>query len=370
MIEPRVEADGPPSLSIVTIASAYPSPRLPHHNPFIHLVMSGIVALGNDVAVIAPRRFPRLALAPSHDERDGVQVRRPRYLSPGVARPWQQERLRLSHRSFTCAVRRAGAQLPPPDVVLGYFLRPAGAAAADLGERWGRPAFAMIGEGDIVGHNRVADDAENGALTRRLTGLITVNEATRSEVIERYQLDPSRVTMIPHGVDTSFFSPGDREAARRHLGLPADGFVVTFVGRLEHNKGSDRLAAAARGLDNVSVIFVGPGTLKRTEPNSRTVGPIAHDMVADYLKAADVFALPSLVEGRSNATVEAMASGLPVIVSDRDFNRAVVDDLAAVFVDPLDPVEIRRAIVGLRDDPARRAADGRGSPRTGQPTAQ
>jgi glycosyltransferase involved in cell wall biosynthesis len=244
------------------------------------------------------------------------------------------------------------------DVVLGFFLRPAGAAAAELGRKWGRPAFALIGEGDIVGHNRVADDEQNGALARSLTGLITLNDVARDEVTERYGIAPSRIAMIPLGVDTSLFSPGDRESARRELEIAPDRFLVAYVGRLEHDKGSDRLAEAVRGLHDVTVMFVGPGSLHHLEPNHLMAGAVRHENVHDYLRAADVFVLPSLIEGRSNAVVEAMACGLPIIVSDRDFNRAVADDRAAVFVDPLDPGDIRQAIMTLRDDPAKRASMG------------
>jgi glycosyltransferase involved in cell wall biosynthesis len=248
--------------------------------------------------------------------------------------------------------------LPPPDAVLGYFLRPAGAAAAELGELWGRPAFVVIGEGDIVGHNRVAGDEENGAVARRLAGVVALNEGARSEVIERYRLDPSRVAVIPVGVDTSIFSPGDRMAARRRLDLAPEKFIVVFVGRLEHNKGSDRVAQAVDGLDDVTAIFVGPGRLARIQRNCLSVGPVPHDKVPEYLKAADAFVLPSLVEGVSNAVMEAMACGLPVIISEREFSRTVADDQAGIFVDPLAPEEIRRAIAALRDDPTRRGRMG------------
>ena len=356
MTDPTSEIPARARLSIVAVASAYPSAHLPHHNPFVHVLMRGIADLGHDVRVVAPRRIPRLVLNPSRDTWDGIDVRRPRYVSPGVAWPWAHERLRLSHRLFTGAAARAAATLPTPEVVVGFFLRPAGAAAFALGQQWGRPAFAVIGEGDIPGHNRVADDAQNGALARRLTGLVVLSEAAKSELIARYRVDPARIAVIPIGVDPVRFSPGDRGEARRRLGLDPQRFVVVYVGRLEHSKGSDRLAEAVRELDGVTALFVGAGDRGGLGPNCTAVGPVPHDAVATYLRAADVFVLPSLVEGVSNAVVEAMSCGLPVIVSDRAFNRAVADERSAAFVDPLDPVHLRREILSLRGDPVRRAA--------------
>jgi len=72
--------------------------------------------------------------------------------------------------------------------------------------------------------------------------------------------------------------------------------------------------------------------------------------VAAYLNAADFFVLPTLAEGCCNAIVEAMACGLPIISSNRDFNEGILDDQCAILLDPLDISAIRDAIITLSND--------------------
>ena len=74
-----------------------------------------------------------------------------------------------------------------------------------------------------------------------------------------------------------------------------------------------------------------------------------------WLSAADLFVLPTLDEGCSNALLEALACGLPVVTSDRPFNRAVVDESVGRLVEPTDPAAIGAAIAALVDRPEERA---------------
>jgi glycosyltransferase involved in cell wall biosynthesis len=82
---------------------------------------------------------------------------------------------------------------------------------------------------------------------------------------------------------------------------------------------------------------------------------VPHEDVPVWLSAADLFVLPTLDEGCSNALLEALACGLPVVTSDRPFNRAVVDESVARLVEPRDPAAIGAAIAALVDRPEERA---------------
>ena len=79
-------------------------------------------------------------------------------------------------------------------------------------------------------------------------------------------------------------------------------------------------------------------------------GKLKHDEVPLYLNAADVFVLPTLLEGCCNAIVEAMACGLPIISSNLPFNWDVLNESNSIMVDPMSVAEIRNAIIKLRDD--------------------
>jgi glycosyltransferase involved in cell wall biosynthesis len=87
-------------------------------------------------------------------------------------------------------------------------------------------------------------------------------------------------------------------------------------------------------------------------------GAVPHEQVPVWLSAADLFVLPTLDEGCSNALLEALACGLPVVTSDRPFNRAVVDESMALLVEPSDSAALGAAIAALVDQPALRASLG------------
>lgn len=129
---------------------------------------------------------------------------------------------------------------------------------------------------------------------------------------------------IPNGVDVSRFIPPDRDAkemARRHLGLLEEP-VAVFVGRLSSEKQVDRLIAAWTALRNTHpsavLLIVGDGPQASQLKAAAGEGVIFQGAVNDvtpYLQAADLFVLPSIAEGASIALLEAMASGLPPVVT-------------------------------------------------------
>ena len=83
-------------------------------------------------------------------------------------------------------------------------------------------------------------------------------------------------------------------------------------------------------------------------------GPVPGNLVPWWLSAADVFVLPSLAEGMSVAVIEALACGVPIVVSDRPFNRNFLDEECAVFVDPLDARSISEGISAVLESAERR----------------
>jgi hypothetical protein len=77
-------------------------------------------------------------------------------------------------------------------------------------------------------------------------------------------------------------------------------------------------------------------------------GRLPHALVPEYLSCSDVFVLPTLAEGCSNAIVEAMACGLPIISSNLPFNTDILDESNAILIDPMKVEEIAKAIQVLR----------------------
>jgi glycosyltransferase involved in cell wall biosynthesis len=115
---------------------------------------------------------------------------------------------------------------------------------------------------------------------------------------------------------------------------------------------------AIRSRPDIGVAFLGRGPQRPEGPQVLHAGAVPHEDVPLWLSAADLFVLPTLDEGCANALLEALACGLPVVSSDRPFNRAVVDESMARLVEPTDPAALGAAIAELVDQPALRATLG------------
>ena len=163
---------------------------------------------------------------------------------------------------------------------------------------------------------------------------VAVSAEGRRLLPGRAGLDAARVVQINNGVDLDRFSPsagGDRQALRRRLFGADAGVVCCTVARLSRQKGLDVLIEAAARLRSAGpeppprFYVIGDGELRAELDRMvadrdlgsvvRLVGAIPPDEVPGWLAASDVFVLPSYYEGMSFAVMEAMASGLPVVVT-------------------------------------------------------
>jgi D-inositol-3-phosphate glycosyltransferase len=158
----------------------------------------------------------------------------------------------------------------------------------------------------------------------------TVHE--RQLLHQLYRVPPSKVAVIPLGVDLERFEVRDRIEARTALGLPPDARIVLAVGRIEPLKGFDILVRAVAEMterERVQLILVG-GDERATVERQRLlavaeevgvagrvhlVGAVPHERLTLYYSAADVVAVPSFYESFGLVAVEAMACGVPVVAS-------------------------------------------------------
>ncbi|WP_058554034.1 glycosyltransferase [Thiohalocapsa sp. ML1] len=183
----------------------------------------------------------------------------------------------------------------------------------------------------------------------------------------------SRFEVLYNGVDCRRFAPsGQRAALRRTLGFADDELVILTVASLTPVKGhAALLEAAARVLTGTRLrlrfLWLGEGGERgRLEARVRELGigawvdmPGGSDRVPQYLAAADLFALPSELEGMSNAILEAMASGLPVVAHAVGGNPELVDHgRSGLLVPAGDSAVLARAIERLVHNHAERRAMG------------
>jgi glycosyltransferase involved in cell wall biosynthesis len=136
----------------------------------------------------------------------------------------------------------------------------------------------------------------------------------------------SPVEVAKLGVDISKFSPTENKTYfKNKIGIPGSKKIIGYVGRMSKEKNAQILYEAFKRLDNqenLHLLMVGDGpedqTSKFRKLKNCTVTGFRND-IESYVKAMDIFVMPSLTETTSLATLEAMATGIPVIVSKVGF---------------------------------------------------
>ena len=238
------------------------------------------------------------------------------------------------------------------DVVYSHFVR-IGISGVMLAKNIGVPSFIANGEADTYAEIRLNSEKMIMNTLKNVTGIISVSLKNKQEIVNLSKNNANilnKVTVIPNAVDTNRFYPKNKKEIRKKMGWPLDAFIVAFTGSFIERKGVMRLSHALDRFDDVYSIFMGVGVERPNCKNILHCGRVNNAELCDYLNAADVFVLPTQAEGCSNAIVEAVASGLPVISSDLPFNYDILDETCSILIDPNDEDAIALAIRKIKDD--------------------
>jgi glycosyltransferase involved in cell wall biosynthesis len=182
------------------------------------------------------------------------------------------------------------------------------------------------------------------------------SEATR-ELLLRGKIASSKIEIWRRGVATTQFNPARRSAAlREHWGVTDSKPALLYVGRLSREKGLVLLDPLARALDAAGtshrLVLVGDGPmrheLRSTCRDAVFAGTLAPDDVAVAMASADAFVFPSQTDTAGNVVLEAQASGLSVLVTDRGGPRENMRPGETGFVCGDLPEFVRRATDVLR----------------------
>jgi glycosyltransferase involved in cell wall biosynthesis len=201
---------------------------------------------------------------------------------------------------------------------------------------------------------------------RAASRIVTTGEALRQQLLADLDIPSGQIQSIPTGIDTQIFLPGDRQAARAQLGLPAAMTLVGIVATLRSWKGHRYLVEACVGLSpTIGLVIVGDGpqheALKRQVEECGLSGrvwmPGNQPDVVPWLRAFDLFALPSYAnEGVPQALVQAMLVGLPCVTTmTGSIGELARHQETALIVPAEDPAALREAIELLAADAPLRA---------------
>ncbi|MBK8470408.1 MAG: D-inositol-3-phosphate glycosyltransferase [Actinomycetales bacterium] len=313
-------------------------------NVYVAEVAKQLARRGREVEIFT--RATTGTLPPTLELAPGVTVR---HVTAGPYEGLSKHDLPGQLCAFAAGVMRAGAARPEGwfDLVHSHYWL-SGQVGWLAADRWRTPlvhtmhtmarvknAALAVGDspepqGREIGEAQVVEAAD------RLVAN-TVDEAC--QLVELYGADPTRVSVVPPGVDLDLFAPGDRYAARGRLGLPLRANILLFVGRIQPLKAPDLLVKAARRLldanphwtpdDLVVAIIGGPSGSGLEHPEQlgelvadlglaayvRFVPPVDRVTLARWYRAADLVTVPSYNESFGLVAIEALACGTPVVAA-------------------------------------------------------
>ncbi len=199
---------------------------------------------------------------------------------------------------------------------------------------------------------------------RRYAHIAAISDGTRDALVEHLPETAGKISVIHNGIDLQRFtepgSPDDR--ARLFPQVPVSSPLLLCIGRLEPQKDFPNLFRAMTKVPGVHLAIVGVGSLQAELQELSRALALAERVhflgqrndIPALLRNADLYVQASAWEGFGIAAVEAMASGLPLVITDVAGLREVVSD-AGVRVPPGDPDSLARALTDLLADERRRA---------------
>ena len=216
----------------------------------------------------------------------------------------------------------------------------------------------------VIWHVRVADPDPwlDGMLLYLASAVIANSRATAGRFVGR-SCGAGKVHIIHNGVDLARFRPGaPDDGYRRALGIPSDGPVIGFAGRLEYGKGPDIFLEAAlrvhKDFEGVTFLFVGNGPMRADlERRARAAGLPAvfaghQPDLLPVLHLCAVVVVPSRQEAFGRVLIEAMATEVPIVATRvGGIPEVCTDGRTGLLVPPEDPLALAHAIMATLNEP-------------------
>ena len=350
-------------MRICILTTGFPTPFQPGKYTFVDQLACAWADLGNEVIIVCPipalvelidkKRYYKYRWERYTNKKNKVLVYCPRFFSASDKVILGVNTRRISYISFQKAVERTIKKLNMmPDVLYGHFLL-SGCHAGDIGKKLGIPAFCAFGESSLWSIAGWNVEIIKKRLSK-LSGIISVSTENKRVLVDNSLFRKKDIEVFPNGVDHSLFRRLNKQEVRMKLGFPENAFIGVYTGAFNDDKGVLRAQKAAIEAGSVKMIFIGGGDSKPKGSNILFCGKLHHEIIPEYLNSADFFILPTKAEGCSNAIVEAMACGLPIISANGAYNDDILSDVYSIRTEPDDIHAMINAIMVLHNDKRRR----------------
>ncbi|HKU15947.1 MAG TPA: glycosyltransferase [Steroidobacteraceae bacterium] len=342
-------------LHIVSVCRSLPNPDDPSGGVF---VLNRLRAMAETARLHVVQPLPYLPVAkplPSwgHEQQRTLQgldvTHAPMLYVPGIFKSADGHWLARSIHDFIARLHATD----PIDLIDAHFGYPEGVGCAQVAGKLGIPTFITIRgfENEYV-HKR-GIGSQMVAAMRNATGCVSVSHSLRQLAVD-HGVAPERVRVVHNAIDWNAFNFDTPQAARARLGLPREGRLVVSVGHLtarkRHHILVEAFAKVAGEMPGATLLIIGGKQFEADYPAQLTaqvqalgladkvkfLGNTPPARVADWLRAADVFALATAREGCCNAVLEALAVGAPVVTTPVGDNAHFVRDGENGFLAPVD----------------------------------
>jgi D-inositol-3-phosphate glycosyltransferase len=304
-------------------------------NVYVRELSSAFARLGHEVDVYTRRDNPQV-----HDTvlvEPGFRVH---HVTAGPATVLERDEFPLYVDEFTDSVATSFRCTGTPDAIhANYWL--SGLSGHRLKHELNIPLIMTFHTLERVKAETFEDESEErakqeAAIFACADAVLASCDVEAEQIVRFYNATPSRVHVVPLGVQHAFFAPGYRPQARRALGIDPDATMLLFVGRIQALKGVDLaletlIEMRKRGHNALLAIIGGPSgtdgraTLARLHDRVAQAGvigqvsfvaPQAHQLLSTWMRAADVTLVPSRSESFGLVALESSGCGTPVVASD------------------------------------------------------
>lgn len=326
---------------VLVITNMYPSKVSRTFGIFVRNQVEGLKAQGLDV--------------------DVVSIKDPRMGKPYVIKKYLTWLIQLT---FTFLVKRKRY-----DIVHAHYVFPSGWFGRLFKKFSKAKLFVTAHGGDI---DRMARKNQKiGSFTRDILRdadhIIAAGEKLKQDMVNDFQANPEKISVMSMGVNRELFKPMPKTEAKGKVGLSGENFDILFVGNIIKAKGLDELLTAFHQIyskhPEARLHIFGevkePAFHEHLLSRMQTEGmggihfhsSVPQKELAVWMAAADLFVLPSHMEGLGLVAVEAMACHTPVIATKVGGLAYLLEDGHGYLVEPKSPKELEEGIQTLIEQP-------------------